>query len=392
MSSFNPFYKLQKQLNWITNNQEDIEAKLASVKLPFDKTFLNKYPHQLSGGQLQRLSIAAAFLKKVKLIVADEITTALDPKNAENINELLRIESAKHNTAVIYISHDLTLVESFCDKTIVLKQGKEQERNDTKLLFHSPKSAYTKALLQSHPKLANSLYYLPTLLQIENEESLKKRNKTISNENTLSCDNLDFAYPNSAPLFKDFSFELKKGETLGLQGNSGSGKSTLAKCLVGWHKAQAGFLTIANKKWTLGEKQPENWHELIQYVFQDPNSALNPRLKIRTQLQDALPKNSQWTCEDIMAMVELEQEHLNKYPHQMSGGQKQRVNIARAIAKQPKVIVLDESVAALDLSVQAGVLNTLNQLQEKMGISYLFVSHDPDVVNYFCDRKIVLDA
>ncbi len=390
MSVLSPIYRIGKQLKFVCNNETQIAEELSKVNLPHDKNFLKKFPHELSGGQLQRLSIAAAFLKKVKLIVADEITTALDYDNADNVNQLLINACEANGTSIIYISHDLNLVRSFCDNIMVMKQGELVEKNSAQAIFESPQKNYTKSLLKCHPKLADKNFYLPTINNIIKGDEPKKLNKNISEKAVLSCDALHFSYPESAPIFKNFSFNLKQGETLGIIGPSGCGKSTLAKCLVAWQKAQKGQLTIANNKWNFEEKIPKNWHQLIQYVFQDPNTALNPRLTIKTQLKDALRHNQLWSCETLLNMVELPHEHLNKYPNQLSGGQKQRINIARAIAIKPKVIILDESVAALDLSVQAGVLNTLNRLQEELKLSYLFVSHDPDVVNYFCDRIIQL--
>lgn len=390
MSVLSPIYRIGKQLKFVCNNETQIAEELSKVNLPHDKNFLKKFPHELSGGQLQRLSIAAAFLKKVKLIVADEITTALDYENADNVNQLLINACEANNTSIIYISHDLSLVQEFCDNIMVMKQGKLVEKNTAKAIFEEPKEDYTKSLLKCHPKLADKNYYLPTINNIIQGEKPKNLNKNISETAILSCENLHFSYPGLSPIFNNFSFELKQGETLGIIGPSGCGKSTLAKCLVAWQRAQKGRLTIADKTWGFTENTPKDWHRLIQYVFQDPNTALNPRLSIKTQLQDALRHNNLWNCEVLLDMVELPVKHLNKYPNQLSGGQKQRINIARAIAVKPEVIILDESVAALDLSVQAGVLNTLNKLQEELKLSYLFVSHDPDVVNYFCDRKINL--
>jgi peptide/nickel transport system ATP-binding protein len=398
MSALNGVYTILKQWQFFhpENEKNDFISALTDVGFENPEETLNKYPHQLSGGQLQRICIASAFLKKGSLIIADEITTALDPANASNINRLLKEMIAKHQCSVLYISHDLNLVEDFCDDVLVLYRGKKQEFGSVEDVFERPKSTYTRALLGCMPKHANKKYFLPTVSDIEDGNALKHRPTKNLNaaENILTARNLSFGYAPGSKVFKNLSFELKSGESLGIQGNSGSGKSTLAKCIAGILHPQDGEILCKSNVISFTKKADKGWYHSIQYVFQDPQSALNPRLTIQQQLTDAIQYSTDksQTVKTLLSMVALDLSYAEKYPHQLSGGQKQRINIAKALAKKPSVIVLDESIAALDLSVQASVLNLLNELQSEFGIAYLFISHDHEILNYFCDRSISLKA
>tara|TARA_R110001592_G_scaffold307299_2_gene580954 strand:+ start:499986 stop:501467 length:1482 start_codon:yes stop_codon:yes gene_type:complete len=396
MSALNGVYTILKQWQFFHPNTEYnvFVTALKDVGFSNPEETLKKYPHQLSGGQLQRICIASAFLKNCPLIIADEITTALDPDNAQNINRLLKEMIAKHRCSVLYISHDLNLVKDFCDDILVLYKGEKQEFGSVSHVFNHPESNYTKALLGCMPKLADRNYYLPTVRDIEEKKKLKQRpiKKLASADRLLEVENLAFGYTSDSLVFKNLSFKLSVGESLGIQGNSGSGKSTLAKCIAGILHPQAGSIRINKQDINSDTKANKEWYNAIQYVFQDPQSALNPRLTVKQQLKDAIQysTDTNQSVSDLLEMVALDDSYADKYPHQLSGGQKQRVNIAKSLAKKPQVIVLDESIAALDLSVQASVLNLLNQLQETFGIAYLFISHDHEILDYFCDRRIQL--
>lgn len=396
MSALNGVYTIGKQWRYF-HPETDIATfsrALSDVGFENPEATLKKFPHQLSGGQLQRICIASAFLKNCPLIIADEITTALDPDNAKNINKLLKELIGKHQCSVLYISHDLNLVGSFCDEVLVMYKGKKQELGSTSNVFQNSKNSYTKALLSCMPKHADKANFLPTVSDVEDNLEIKKRPvKNLSIAKTvLTVNDLSFGYQTDKLVFSDLSFDLKVGESLGIQGQSGSGKSTLAKCIAGILQPKLGSITIGSEKVDSLKKANSDWFHSIQYVFQDPQSALNPRLTIDQQLSDAIKYSTddQQSTKNLLAMVALDESYGPKYPHQLSGGQKQRINIAKALAKKPKVIVLDESIAALDLSVQASVLNLLNQLQADYGIAYLFISHDHEILNYFCDRIIHL--
>lgn len=397
MSALNGVYTILKQWQFFHPElkKEDFVTALTDVGFSNPKETLAKYPHQLSGGQLQRICIASAFMKNCALIVADEITTALDPDNAQNINHLLKKMIAKHQCSVLYISHDLNLVKQFCDNIMVMYKGEMQEIGDTEAVYTNPKTNYTKALLSCMPAHADKNYFLPTVADIEQQKPIAKREvKTLTAaEDILTANALSFSYNRKSMVFENFSFTLKKGESLGIQGKSGSGKSTLAKCIAGILPLSSGDIQLASGTINAEKRANKSWFKNVQYVFQDPQSALNPRLTIAQQLSDAIKYSDYKNQEvsDLLNMVSLPSDFASKYPHQLSGGQKQRINIAKALAKKPKVIVLDESIAALDLSVQASVLNLLNRLQSQLGIAYLFISHDHEILDYFCDRSISIE-
>lgn len=396
MQALNSVYTIAKQLAYFhpTLSSESISNALNNVGLT-PSAILNSYPHQLSGGQLQRICIASAFLKNAQIIIADEITTALDPDNAKKINALLKSQINEQQCSAIYISHDVSLIEGFCDRIIVMQNGEIQEINIADKIYNQPEKAYTKALLSCLPKNADKQYYLPTIKDISANKTPKARiKKQLNNaEVILKVDNIGFYYKANQWIFSDLTFNLKKGESLGIVGQSGSGKSTLAKCIAGIQNINSGSIHINKQSISSQSTANQNWYKQVQYVFQDPQAALNPRLTINQQMSDAIKYSAfkHQKVEELLQLVSLPDDFKDKYPHQLSGGQKQRINIARALAKKPDVLVLDESVAALDLSVQASVLNLLNDLQQELGMAYLFISHDHDVLNYFCDRVIKME-
>ena len=365
---------------------------IAEAELAFDK-----YPHQMSGGQLQRVVIAMALIKEPALVIADEPNTALDPETGERIAQLLLKLCSEKGAGLIFISHDLNTVEKIAHRVIILQQGKVIEQGTTADVFQNPQQPYTKALLGCHPARASKTHFLPAVHNFLNDTPLEKLPVKNLGEDILKVEELAFSYNEKLePVFKAFNLTIKQGETIGITGPSGCGKTTLGKCIAGWLIPNAGKISIANEVLD-HQKKPKSWPKLVQYVFQDPYSSLNPKKTILDILKEPLlffgmvPKGeAESYAGDLLEKVELPRNTLFKYPHELSGGQRQRIVIARALCVQPKVLVLDESVAALDLSVQAQVLNLLIQLQAKENLTYILISHDHEVVNWFCDRVIRL--
>ena len=417
MSAFNPSLKMGFQL------MESMESKLSKVdkktriiqlleevQIPNSEKLCNSYPHELSGGQLQRAMMVMALASKPKLIIADEPTTALDVLVQKEVTELLVDLCKKNDVALIFISHDLPLVAMITDFTLVMRNGELMEYNSSKELFKNPQNKYTKALIACKPKPGIAKKRLPTVDDFLNDTFIEKtevkKESNQQNEILLQANDLKVTFSNKGGLFgkkteftalNNVSFELKKNETLGLVGGSGSGKSTVAKVICGLVKLSEGEIiykdeALANKS-LLNKKTIAN---SIRMVFQDPFNSLNPRLTVFETLIDEIKnskneaKNYLEVAEKLMLDVKLNASDLNKYPHQFSGGQRQRICIARAIASQPELLILDESVSALDISVQASVLNLLNDLKNEYKLTYLFISHDLSVVDYFSDRIIVL--
>ena len=387
------------------------------VQLPQPERIYAAYPHQLSGGQKQRIMIAMALFCAPKLLIADEPTTALDVLVQKEIIELIRSLQKKHKMSVLFISHDLSLVANLADRVAVMQAGKIVEQADIVSLFKRPKHPYTKGLLNARPPKDKRLKQLPTLADFtrgdyqpqivspqerEAEHKIRYQQRPI-----LSVKKLEKSYPNSffgrkkseaTTALKEISFELYPGETLGLVGASGCGKSTLAKALVFLDPANAGEIIykgelIDGKNIT----QIKRLRKELQFIFQDPYAALHPLKSIGTALDEVLkvhsalsPKKRNEKIANLLTQVGLTSEFHLRYPHQLSGGQRQRVVIARALAVEPKVLICDESVAALDISVQAQVLNLLNSLKKELNLSFLFVSHDLSVVKHMSDRILVM--
>ena len=393
-----------------------IEA-LTHVQLPDPERIYGAYPHQLSGGQKQRIMIAMALFCAPKLLIADEPTTALDVLVQKEIIELIKSLQDQYQMSVLFISHDLSLVANLADRIAVMQAGKIVEQAPTKTLFQNPQHPYTKGLLNARPPKDQRLRELPTLsdfsygdfqpqivVQKEREQQHKKLYKQAP---LLSAKQLEKSYLNPSLLgkqqrptlaLKDISFDLYPGETLGLVGASGCGKSTLAKAIVFLDPANRG--EVYWKGELIKKEQSQQLKQLrkdIQFIFQDPYAALHPLKTIAAAIDevlvvhtgfDSLERSERITA--LLTQVGLSPDYSSRYPHQLSGGQRQRVVIARALAVEPKVLLCDESVAALDISVQAQVLNLLNHLKKELKLSYLFVSHDLNVVKHMADRIIVM--
>ncbi|MFY7671890.1 ABC transporter ATP-binding protein [Tenacibaculum sp. MEBiC06402] len=399
--------------------KEEIINLFEKVKLPRPKEIYNSYPHQISGGQKQRVMIAMAIALKPKLLIADEPTTALDVTVQKEIILLLKALQKETEMSILFISHDLNLVREIADDVVVLKNGKVVEYAPAKDLFSNPKEDYTKALINSKPNPNKRFTTLPTVDDFlnnsvnENIESTEKRaeyhQKIYGNPPLLTIQNLEKEFVSKSFLFgktssvkavNNVSFSIYDGETLGLVGESGCGKTTLGRTILQLEKATSGQIFYKGKDITKLEKNElKLLRKEIQIIFQDPFSSLNPRIPVGEaiiepmqvhQIFSSYKERKEYVLE-ILNKVGLEEEHFYRFPHEFSGGQRQRIGIARTIALQPKFIICDESVSALDVSVQAQVLNLLNKLKKDFGFTYLFISHDLSVVKYMSDKVVVMN-
>ncbi len=387
------------------------------VKLPDPAGILNRYPHQLSGGQKQRVMIAIAMCCEPALLICDEPTTALDVTVQKTILSLIRELQQESGMGVIFITHDLGVVAEIAHRAAVMYQGKIVEENSVQAIFSSPHHPYTKALLACRPVHHKRGERLPVVADFMGEKSevhastkQEAMRQSSSSGSLLQIENLSVWYPSKKKLFKGVvswnkavdgvSFDIYKGETLGLVGESGCGKTTLGRALLRLIEPTSGRILydgvdMAGKK----QKELENLRKDIQIVFQDPYSSLNPRITIGNAIAEPLQVHRMGATNtarkekviDLLEKVNLKADHFNRYPHEFSGGQRQRIVIARALAMSPSFIVCDESVSALDVSVQAQVLNLLNDLKIEMGFTMVFISHDLAVVRYISNRVMVMN-
>ena len=425
-SSLNPTMKCGTQIDEVLKlhmknynrqkSKELIMSELKKVKLHDAKKIFNSYPHQLSGGQKQRLMIAMALICKPKLLIADEPTTALDKIVQKEIIELIKELQKQNSMSVLFISHDISLVSYIADKIIVMKEGEIIEKGEKTNILKSPNDPYTKNLLNSKPSLNVRLRVLPTdkyiNQKIGNDNIISKKIRKEKHKEIYSKDPIlkvvglnknysknNFIRKTEFEALKFINFELYKGETLGILGPSGSGKSTLGKTLVLLEKYNSGEILLNNKKINFNSKNDiKHLRKTIQFVFQDPYSSLHPKKKVGEIISEIFnfhekksKTNSKKDSEKLLKLVNLKKEIYDRFPHELSGGQRQRVVIARALAIKPKVIILDESVASLDISIQAKILNLLNTLKEKLSLSYIFISHDLTVLKYMSDRIMVIE-
>ena len=428
MSALNPSICCGKQVQEILLQHTNITTKEANkevvrlfnaVKLPEPKKTYKKYPHEISGGQLQRVMIAMAIACKPEILIADEPTTALDVTVQKEIIALLKTLQKEFKMSVIFISHDLALVSEIADRVLVMYKGAIVEKGDTKSVFKNPQKEYTKALIGARPRLKSRLKKLPTISDflsgiipkaLITKTARKEKHKNIySSAPLLEVINLEKTYYSKASFFgiktalkavDNVSFKVYSGETLGLVGESGCGKSTLGKAILQLDKATAGTLKYKGDDVTnLSKKALRTLRKEIQIIFQDPYASLNPRLTVGMAIMEPMKVHGLFSSDnerkartiEILEKVGLEAAHFDRYPHEFSGGQRQRVGIARTIAVQPKLIICDESVSALDISVQAQVLNLLNTLKEDYGFTYIFISHDLSVVKFMSDQLMVMN-
>ncbi len=428
MSSLNPSMTCGKQVQEILLQHTNLSKKEAEnetlslfekVKLPDVKRTYTKYPHEISGGQKQRVMIAMAIACKPDVLIADEPTTALDVTVQKDIIKLLKELQAETKMSIIFITHDLALISEIANHVLVMFRGNLVEEGLVKTIFKSPKHNYTKALINSRPSLDTRLKTLPTIKDfLEDTTSTEivtdydrqvNHEKIYSQTPLLEVINVEKEYLSSAGFFKkatsfkavnNVSFKLYPGETLGLVGESGCGKSTLGNAILQLDKATAGQILYNGIDITkLDKTETRKLRKDIQIIFQDPYSSLNPRIPVGEAIMEPMKvhglfnstKERKEKVIDILNRVGLSEDYFNRYPHEFSGGQRQRIGIARTIALQPKLIVCDESVSALDISVQAQVLNLLNELKKDFGFTYIFISHDLAVVKYMSDQLLVMN-
>ena len=360
-----------------------------------------KYPFQLSGGQQQRVMIAMATINKPKIIIADEPNTALDKASSEKIGKLIKSIQQSIQASLITISHDIGFVSEMSDQLMVMKSGAIVEQGSTEEVLNRPKSLYTQALLACHPSVEKKGQYLPEVQDIMEGRSPELIEAVNTDEDRLLLKDIQPRYKKGKsyfyPLAEALSLRIASGAAVGLVGQSGSGKSSVAKCLIGWSESEGGKLILEDKEYAFPIKSWKDLRQEVQYVFQDPYGSLNPSKRILEQLIRPFVNNgfgnrkqAQQQAELMLSEVGLSASDGKKYPHEFSGGQRQRIVIARALMVSPKVLICDESVSALDLSVQAKILNLLKSLQISRGLSILFISHDQDVVSYFCDEVVEL--
>ena len=421
MSALNPSMRCGKQIEEVIalhsslpkkDHQAHLHSLLEKVKLPDPKSMAKRYPHQLSGGQQQRVLIAMAIACQPKLLIADEPTTALDPKVQENIMALLKSIQKESKMSIVLISHDLNMVHRWADRVLVLNKGVCEGLGTAKQLFQQPKSPYTKGLINAVPPVDRRPKRLQTIEDFinytpkaanETKTSRSKRHKQLYEQSPiLEVKGLQKTFSQgkqSHVALHKINFSLYPGETLGLVGSSGSGKSTLGYCLLKLTQPDEGeILYLGTRIDNLKGGLLQQYRKDIQLIFQDPFSSLNPKKKIGHMLTEPMlvhniGKNKHDRVDRAIQLLEqvgLEASHINHYPHMFSGGQRQRIGIARALAVEPKLIVCDESVSALDRSVQAHVLNLLNKLKETYALTYLFIGHDLEVVRYMSDRILHL--
>ena len=373
--------------------------ELRRVHLPDPEGAMRKYPHQLSGGQRQRVMIAMAMAMDPALLICDEPTTALDHEVAFELLDLLKDLQRDRGMAMLFISHDFEAVAHVADQVVVLRAGAVVETGSVADVLQRPQQPYTRGLLASRPPESGKPLRLPTVQDFLDgtPPSAIERPVFKGGDAVLAVRGLRKTFKGQAVL-DGFALVVHEGETLGLVGASGSGKSTIARCLVGLEQPDDGEITYRGTRIDqLTAAERRRFAREIQYIFQDPFSSLPPRMKVGALLEEPLRVHGlgdaaqrRARVAELLEAVGLPPSATEKYPHEFSGGQRQRIGIARALTLEPKVLICDESVAALDVSVQAQVLNLLNDLKDRFRFSYVFISHDARVVRYMSDRTVVL--
>lgn len=449
MTSLNPVFTCGDQLMETILLHRKIskeEAKkitielFEKVELPRPEDIFHSYPHEISGGQKQRVMIAMAMCCNPSLLIADEPTTALDVTVQAKILDLMRHLRDENDMSIIFITHDLGVVAEIADKVAVMYHGKIVEQGTVWDIFNNPQHPYTKSLLACRPRLDIKMKILPVahdfmnvdiegritekvqeqkyssvgeaiLLNFTDEDEIKERNAFLASQPPqLEIKNLKMYFPIKRGLFgkvkdyvravDDVSFNVYPGETIGLVGESGCGKTTLGRAILRLIEPTSGSITFEGKDIThIHKEELRKLRKDIQIIFQDPYSSLNPRMTIGEAIIEPMRVNHIYDSDfhrkkhtiELLEKVNLSKRHFERYPHEFSGGQRQRICIARALALNPKFIICDESVSALDVSVQAQVLNLLNKLKEEFNFTYIFISHDLSVVKFMSDRIIVMN-
>ena len=432
MSSLNPVFTVGSQIAEILQLHLGMSRKqararalelLIEVGIPSPETKIDAYPGQLSGGQQQRVMIAMAIACKPKLLIADEPTTALDVTIQKQILDLLESLRKKHQMSMLFITHDLALVGEIADQVIVMRHGQIREQGRVKDVLERPQDVYTKALLHCRPQLSKRPMRLPMISDFMQQkgddyiethtidvESLQQRSRGLTGQEEIILDVRDLkkSFYSRKGLFgkqefqavKGVSFQLAKGKTLGLVGESGSGKTTIGLLLMRLQEATGGKALFEGQDiLAMSEKEFARYQRKIQIIFQNPYASLNPRFTVGQILMEPMQVHGigandaerKQMALDLLERVSLPAQAFYRYPHEFSGGQRQRIAIARCLTLKPEVLICDESVSALDVSVQAQVLNLLQDLQDEFGLSYIFISHDLSVVKYISDQIMVLN-
>ncbi|MGG7603607.1 ABC transporter ATP-binding protein [Massilia sp. BKSP1R2A-1] len=423
MSSLNPVFTVGYQIGEVLRRHMGMTAKaarvrtlelLAEVGIPDPALKIDAYPSQMSGGQQQRVMIAMAIACEPKLLIADEPTTALDVTIQKQIMELIARLQKKHRMAVLFITHDLGLVAEIADRVIVMRHGEVREEGEASQVFGAPRDAYTRALLHCRPKLDERPLRLPVIddyiegrLQPGDALPQRTRGTHPGDEPLLVVKNLAKSFWLREGLFgkrefqavRDVSFTLGRGKTLGVVGESGSGKTTVGLTLLRLHRATGGSALFDGRDlFGMPERDYQAYKRRIQIIFQNPYASLNPRFTVGQILLEPMrihriganDAERVATAHMLLKRVGLPEQAFHRYPHEFSGGQRQRIAIARCLTMKPEILVCDESVSALDVSVQAQVLNLLQDLQDEYGMSYIFISHDLSVVKYIADQVMVM--
>jgi peptide/nickel transport system ATP-binding protein len=432
MTSLNPVFTVGDQiaetlqLHQGLSKDEALKKTLElldQVGIPDPKRRINSYPHEMSGGQRQRVMIAMAIACEPDLLIADEPTTALDVTIQKQILDLLASLQKKYGMSILFITHDLGVIADIADEVVVMYKGNIVEKNTKEQIFKNPQHPYTKALIACRPTLDKSPLRLPTVSDFMTEDGREKafdlksleiekvpRSMTEKNPVILEIKNVKKHFPIEKGLFgtvknwvyavDDVSLKVRKGRTLGLVGESGCGKTTLGRTLLRLIEPTAGEIFYNGTEITkLSKNEMRALRRKIQIIFQDPYASLNPRMTIGSTLMEPMiihglgaNKTERLArAQSLMKRVGLDPSMLNRYPHEFSGGQRQRICIARALAVEPEFIVCDESVSALDVSIQAQILNLLLDLQEEFNLTYIFISHDLNVVKYISDEVAVMN-
>ena len=443
MTSLNPVFTCGDQVMEAIILHQKIDknkAKLLTidlfkkVELPDPERIFTTYPHQISGGQKQRVMIAMAMSCQPSILIADEPTTALDVTVQKTILELMQQLQKENNMGIMFITHDLGVIAELADKVVVMYKGKIVEQGNVWDIFTNPKHPYTKGLLACRPPLDKRYTFLPTVsdfMQIDDNNNIidigvsveeftkniiyseksrkEKQEKLFQNDPILKLKNLKTYFPIKNGFFggvtgyvkavDNISFDVYGGETLGLVGESGCGKTTCGRSVLRLEEPTEGMIIYKGRDVvSMNAEQLRAFRKEVQIIFQDPYSSLNPRMTIGNAIMEPMQvhniltndKQRKSKVEELLKKVSLDPSHFYRYPHEFSGGQRQRIGIARALAVNPKFIICDESVSALDVSVQAQVLNLLDELKKEFGLTYIFISHDLSVVKYMSDRMVVM--
>ena len=443
MTSLNPVFTCGDQVLEAIMLHQKIDKNQAKkltidlfkkVQLPDPERIYSTYPHQISGGQKQRVMIAMAMSCEPSVLIADEPTTALDVTVQKTILQLMQNLQKEQNMGIMFITHDLGVIAELADKVVVMYKGKIVEQGNVWDIFTDPKHPYTKGLLACRPPLEKRYSFLPTVsdfmkidesgniidnnvsvddftkkLVVSDKERKEKQKKLFAKEPVLRLQNLKTYFPirngffggisNYVKAVNDVTFDVYPGETLGLVGESGCGKTTIGRTILRLEEPTEGSMIYKGQDIAkMNADELRSFRKEVQIIFQDPYSSLNPRMTIGNAIMEPMQVHNilnsdeerKEKVKELLTKVSLDPSHFYRYPHEFSGGQRQRIGIARALAVNPKFIICDESVSALDVSVQAQVLNLLNDLKEEFGLTYIFISHDLSVVKYMSDRMVVM--